>query len=185
MRFLTFLLLAALPFGVAAQKKSDPVWPSFNIDSKTELISYNEVPEVSGATASELYDRTMKWGSDYYKNFGEKVRKQDKEAGEIEIFARFPIYAYDKKGVKTASQQGLIQYTLTILFKDGRYKLENTKLNHKEVSYQPLELWLDKADPDAVNHAFYLTDIDAEMKTVISSLKAALADSGDAGGDDW
>ena len=119
------------------------------LDPSTNLITYSGVPEVAGATAADLYDRAFKWGQDYYKNFGEKLRKQDKEGGEIEIFARFPIFVYDKKGVKTTSRQGLAQYTLILRFREGRYKYTVTKLNLKEQSYQPLEKWLDREDPNA------------------------------------
>ncbi|MGB1316850.1 MAG: DUF4468 domain-containing protein, partial [Flavobacteriales bacterium] len=117
MRILTLVLLA-LPLSLFAQKKGQPTWPELNIDAKTNLISYSEVPKVEGASAAELYDKAYGWLKGYYKNYAEKLRKSDKDAGLIEVFARFPIYAYDKKGVKTASRQGLIQYTLTLLFKD-------------------------------------------------------------------
>jgi hypothetical protein len=127
----------------------------------------------------------MKWGDDHYKNFAEKLRKQDKDAGEMEIFARFPIYAYDKKGNKTASRQGLAQYTLTIQFKDGRYKYTVTDLNMKASSYMPLEPWLDREDPNAENHSYYLTDIDTEIRETIKSLKEAMASSGGDSEDDW
>lgn len=167
-----------------AQKKNQPTWPELNIDSKTNLISYSEVPKVDGIAAADLYDRAYEWLNGYYKNPAEKLRKSDKDAGEIEVFARFPIYVYDKKGVKTASRQGLVQYTLTLLFKDGRYKYEITKLNHKSTSYQPLEKWLDRDDPNAMNHAFYLTDVDAELKDVIASLKKAMSTTEKAE-DDW
>ena len=177
-------MLLALPLSLLAQKKGQPTWPELNIDAKTNLISYSEVPKVADATAPELYDKAYGWLKGYYKNYAEKLRKSDKDAGLIEVFARFPIYAYDKKGVKTASRQGLIQYTLTLLFKDGRYKYEITKLNLKEKSYQPLEKWLDREDSNARNHAFYLTDIDAELKDVVASLKKAMTATEKAE-DDW
>lgn len=180
------MLIASITTGAFAQKKKDELsWPAMELDSKTNLITYSEVPEVASVSAGDLYDRAMKWGNDHYKNFAEKLRKQDKEAGEMEIFARFPFYAYDKKGVKTTSRQGLAQYTLTILFKDGRYKYTVTDLNFKASSYQPLEAWLDREDPNAENHSYYLTDIDAEIRETIKSMKDALASGGDKSEDDW
>jgi hypothetical protein len=184
MRILTLVLLAALPFSLMAQKKKQPTWPELNIDTQTNLISYSEVPKMDGVSALNLYDRAYGWLKIYYKNYAEKLRKSDKDAGEIEVFARFPIYAYDKKGVKTTSRQGLVQYTLTLMFKDGRYKYEITKLNHKSTSYQPLEKWLDRNDSNAKNHAFYLTDVDTELKDVIASLKKAMSTTEEAD-DDW
>ena len=184
MRILTLVLLAVLPFSLFAQKKTELTWPELNIDSKTNLISYTEVPKVDGVSAADLYDKGYGWLKGYYKNHVEKLRKSDKDAGEIEVFGRFPIYAYDKKGVKTTSQQGLVQYTLTIMLKDGRYKYEITKLNHKTKSYQPIEKWLDREDSNATNHSFYLTDIDAELKDVAASLKKAMLTT-EKEEDDW
>jgi len=179
------VLVAALPFSVLAQKKGELNWPAMEVDPSTNLIAYSGVPEVAGATAADLYDRAFKWGQDYYKNFGEKLRKQDKEAGEMEIFARFPVYVYDKKGVKTTSTQGLAQYTLTIRFRDGRYKYTLTDLNLKATSYQPLEAWLDREDPNATNHSYYLTDVDAEITATLKSMTEAIATDAKKAADDW
>lgn len=180
------MLIASIPFAVMAQKKKDELsWPAMEVDSKSNLITYSEVPEVANVSAQELYDRAMKWGSGHYKNFAEKLRKQDKENGEMEIFARFPFYAYDKKGNKTTSQQGLAQYTMTIKFRDGRYKYTVTDLNFKASSYQPLEAWLDREDPNAENHSYYLTDIDAEIRNTINSMKEAISKADEKSSDDW
>lgn len=178
------MLIASIPFLSTAQKKDELSWPEMKVDAKTNLITYTEVPEVPG-TKDELFARAMSWGEGYYKNFAEKLRKQDASEGTMEIFARFPFYAYDKKGVKTTSRQGLAQYTLTIMFKDGRYKYTVTDLNFKATSYQPLEAWLDREDPNARNHSFYMTDIDAEIVNVINSLKKAMATAGEKSGNDW
>ena len=186
MRLLTLMLLASIPFASIAQKKKDELsWPAMELDASTNLITYSEVPEVAGVSANDLYDRAMQWGNGYYKNFAEKLRKNDKEAGEMEIFARFPFFAYDKKGVKTTSRQGLAQYTLKIMFKDGRYKYTVTDLNVKATSYQPLEPWLDREDPNAENHAYYMTDIDAEIRDVTKSLKEGMASGTKESEDDW
>ncbi|MCB0754448.1 MAG: DUF4468 domain-containing protein [Flavobacteriales bacterium] len=185
MRIIALMLIASIPFVASAQKNKDELnWPAMKIDSKTNLITYTEVPEVPG-TKDELYDRAMKWGGEYFKNFAEKIRKQDKDSGEMEIFNRVQIYAYDKKGVKTTSRQGLAQYTLTIQFKDGRYKYTVTDLNFKATSYQPLEAWLDRDDPNATNHSYYLTDIDADIQATLKSLKDAMYSAGEKSGDDW
>ncbi|MFT6211234.1 MAG: hypothetical protein ACJATE_001867 [Bacteroidia bacterium] len=185
MRILALVLSAVLPFSVLAQKKGELSWPAMELDPSTNLITYLGVPEVAGATAADLYDRAFKWGQDYYKNFGEKLRTQDKEGGEIEIFARFPIFAYDKKGEKTVSRQGLAQYTLTIRFRAGRYKYTLTDLNLKSQSYQPLEAWLDREDTNATNHSYYMTDVDAEITATLKSMTEAIATDAEKATDDW
>ncbi len=185
MRVITLVLLALLPFSLLAQKKAELNWPAMELDPSTNLITYSGVPEVDGVSAQELFDRAMKWGAEYHKNFGEKLRKQDRENGEIEIFARFPIFAYDAKGVRTTSRQGLAQYTMTLRFRDGRYKYVVTELNLKATSAEPLEKWLDRDDPNARNHAFYLTDVDTEIQNMIENMTKAIAKSPDAPKDDW
>lgn len=185
MRIIALLLMAILPSTLMAQKKGELNWPPMNVDATTNLITYTDVPEVAGVSAGDLYDRAMAWGNEYFKNFAEKIRKQDKENGELEIFARFPFFAYDAKGVKTTSRQGLAQFTLTIRFRDGRYKYTVTDLNVKAQSYQPLEPWLNREDPNAANHVYYLTDIDAEIQATVASMKEALAKTAAKGSDDW
>ncbi|MBI1287566.1 MAG: DUF4468 domain-containing protein [Flavobacteriales bacterium] len=185
MRIIALMLLASLPFSLMAQKKAELSWPAMSLDPKTNLITYTEVPEVAGVSAQDLYDRAMKWGGEYFKNFAEKVRKQDKENGVLEIFNRIPFYAYDNKGNKTTSRQGLAQYTITIQFKDGRYKYTVTDLNLKASSYQPLEPWLDRDDVDAANHSHYLTDIDEDIRATIASMKEGLSKAPEKSSDDW
>jgi len=111
MRIFALMLLASLSINAFGQKRGELNWPAMQVDPKTNLITYTEVPEVGGVSAADIYDRAMKWGGEYFKNFSEKLKKQDKTAGEMEIFYRFPIYAYDKKGVKTTTKQGLAQFS--------------------------------------------------------------------------
>jgi len=185
MKFLTVMLLAAIPFGAFSQKKTELSWPSMNLDPTTNLITYTAVPEVPNVSATDMYDRAMSWAATYYKNHTEKLRKTNRATGELEIFGRFAFFAYDKKGVKTTGRQGLAQYTMTVRFRDGRYKYTITKLNLKASSYQPLEAWLDRDDSNARNHSFYLTDVDAELRNVIKSMSAAIAKAPNAPTDDW
>jgi len=87
--------------------------------------------------------------------------------------------------VKTTSKQGLIQYTMTIRFRDGRYKYVVTKLNMKASSYQALEPWLDRDGHEARNHSLYLTDIDTELTTMLKAMKEAIGKAPAAPNDDW
>lgn len=185
MRILALVLLATLPFSLMAQKKVELNWPVMELDPSTKLITYSGVPEVAGVSAQELFDRAIKWGGEYHKNFGEKLRKQDREAGEMEIFVRFPINAYDAKGVKTNSTQGLVQYTMTLRFRDGRYKYTVSELNLKATSYEPLEKWLDREDSNAKNHSYYLTDVDTEIQNMIEEMTKAISKAEGSASDEW
>jgi hypothetical protein len=184
-RLVTVLMLAIITAPAFAQKNKLPEYP--NMPVSEGLITYDGVGKVDGASSGELYDRALEWVKGYYKNPMEKLRKQERENGEMEVFARFPIYAYDKKGVKTTSQAGLLQYTLTLQFKDGRYKYTITKFNVKATSNQPIDTWLtDKDnDPNADNHVYQLIDIDNEITTLIKDMTAKIATKAAGGGDDW
>lgn len=187
MKTILFLIVATASLSSYAQKSKDLVYPNLPVDEKTKLITYEGVGKLDGVSAKELYGRALEWIKTYHKNPTEKIRKQDEENGEIEVFARFPIFAYDKKGVKTTSNAGLIQYTMVLQFKDGRYKYVVSSLNYKAPSYQPIDSWLlDKEnDPNADNHAYQLADIDLELKAMIKDMKSKVAAKADAKGDDW
>lgn len=184
---LTLIMLAMMSMPALAQKSKLPEYPPMPVDKDSKLITYDGVSKVDGKSSGELYDRAFEWVKGYYKNPMEKLRKQDRDNGEMEVFARFPIYAYDKKGAKTTSQAGLIQYTLTLQFKDGRYRYVITNINLKATSNQPIDGWLtDKDnDPNADNHVYQLIDIDNELNTLIKDMTEKIAAKASSGGDDW
>jgi len=184
-KFASLLFFAAFSaINVYAQKEDEIAWPNLPIDKETGKITYTEVVKVDGVSANDLYDRAMKWFTDYFKNPAEKLRKEDKDNGEIEAFIRYKIYNKDKKG-EQASDAGLVQYSLILQFKDGRYKYTFTDFNHKEVSYFAIEQWMDKTDEMAAKHADYLTQVDDQIKEVIKAMVAGIADDGKKPVDDW
>lgn len=187
MRTALLLIMIILAVPAFAQKNKGPEYPSMPVNESSKLITYEGVSKVPESSAGELYDRALEWVKEYYKNPMEKLRKQDRENGEMEVFGRFSIYAYDKKGNKTTSQAGLLQYTLELQFKDGRYKYVISKFNVKAQSYQPIDPWLlDKEnDPNADNHVYQLIDIDKEMTDLIESMTEKIGAKADKEGDDW
>lgn len=168
-----------------AQGKKGVALPDLPVDDRSKLITYSEVVEVSGASAKDLYDRFMEWGKTYHNGFAGKLRKNDAEAKSAEVFANMRYFAHDAKGQKTTSLIGLIQYTLTIECKEGKYRFKISDFNVKASSYQPLEKWLDANDPDAANKAYYLTDLDVEINTMIADMKKAMKTNGTPKKDDW
>ena len=182
-----FLLVATMSTPAVAQRSKPLPYPAMKVDETTKMITYEGVGKVDGVTAKDLYSKAIEWVKSYHKNPTEKLRRQDEANGEIEIFARFPIYAYDKKGEKTTSNAGLIQYTMILQFKDGRYKYVVNGLNLKAQSHQPIDSWLiDKdKDPNADNHAYQLRDIDLEINAMIKDMLQNVAKKQEAKGDDW
>lgn len=186
MKKTAFLLLMAVAatLSVSAQKNKEIQWPDLPIDADSKLITYTEVVSVDGVSAGDLYDRFIKWFNGEFKNPSEKLRKTDKDAGEIEAFIRYKIYNKDKDG-NQASDAGLAQFTIKVMFKDGRYKYTVTDLNHKRNSYFALEQWMDKDDEMAEKHADYLTQVDTEIRRIVDAMKKGVADSGEKPADDW
>lgn len=186
MQKIAYLILVALmtSLTVTAQKGKEIQWPDMPKDSETELITYTEVVNVDGVNADALYDRAMKWINDHYKNPADKIRKQDKENNEIELFIRYRIYNKDKKGAQ-ASSAGLVQYTVKLMFKDGRYKYTFTDFNLQQTSYFAIEQWFDETSGTADKHADYLTQVHEEIQKEVKELIAGLADDGKKAEDDW
>lgn len=171
MKRISILLTLCVLFGAVAmaQKQKEPVVviPDLPMDMETGLYSYNKVVEVHGINKDELYKRALNWANSYYKNPGDVIREKDPQSGKLVIKARYRINNEpDKKGVVT--QAGDVMYTLTMLFKDGRYKYEITKINWQQVSYYPIERWKDQTAP-SFNAAFpyYLKQTDDSIKALI------------------
>lgn len=158
-------------------------FPPIPTDRETKLITYSEVVNQTGVDATELFRRANEWYAKFYNNPTEKLRKKDDEAKTLELFVRFKIYNVDKKGVKTDSGE-LMQYTLTIACKDGKYRYEFTKFNLKGPSFKPAEPLLDKNNPQAERNAVWLQQVDEEIKRVINDLEKGMTASPKKK-DDW
>ena len=177
MRFLLATLISSLFFigESSAQKKPEPVAPALNIDSVTKLITYEGVLEVKGVDASTLYRRTVDWFNSYYKNPAEVIRENDSVKLKITGKPRFKISnPADKTGVRTDA--GVVQYTITVAAKDGRFRYEISEFNWKQNSYYPCERWLDRTSQNwSPAYYDYLGQVDVTANQVIKELHKALS----------
>jgi hypothetical protein len=166
---LLILLFAFSALYICAQKQQ-PVTPQLPVDSITHKITYEAVTDVKDAKADVLYKRAMAWFKSYYPNPTEVIRENDSLKFKITGKPRFKIYnPADKTGLKTDA--GLVQYTITVACKDGRFKYELTDFNHKENSYYACEKWFDsKNQYYSPAMADYLAQIDTYSKATIKSL---------------
>jgi len=172
--FLTAFLSAFLWLGVNAQ--------NFPIDTETKLINYNAVEEADG-NADAIYKKAHDWFFTYYKNPHNVVKKS--ENNHIEARARFKILnPADKKGVQTMG--GIVLYSFTVDFKDGRYRYEITNITWKQNSKYPIERWMDKeAKSYQEKYEFYLTQVDKEINKTIEGLNQALKQKKKETNHDW
>jgi len=172
-----FILLLFLFLGtVHAQKSAAPamVPAPVPVDSITHLITYESVVETPGVNAQVLYNRTIDWFYATFKNPTEVIREKDSIKFKVVGKPRFKISnPPDKNGTKTDG--GLIQYTITVAAKDGRFKYELTEFNWKQQSYYPSERWMDtKAQMYTPLYNEYLLQLHQEANRIITTLKEAL-----------
>src|SRR5688572_24022036 len=166
------VLVLTLAANVNAQKSKAPlVVPQLPVDSVSGLYSYSKVNQQPGVSKDQMYRRAFSWANAFYKNPGDVIREKDPVTGKLVIKARFRISNEpDKKGVVTAA--GDVMYTLTMNFKDGRYKYEITKINWQQLSYYPIERWNDTASPSFKQEfAYYLKQTDENIRSIISDFE--------------
>lgn len=146
------------------------------LDPVTKLITYEGVVEVKGETASTLYKRVLDWFNTNYKNPADVIRENDEAGNKVVGKHRFKISnPPDKNGVREGDA-GLIQYTITVSSRDGRFKYEITEFGWKQTSVYPCERWLQTTEAGykpAYND--YLIQLDKEMLVLISNLKESVS----------
>jgi hypothetical protein len=175
MKPLFLALCCCLAFAAKAQKSVPETPVSLPVDSITRLITYEAVVPVTNATADVLYKRALDWFHAYFKNPTEVIRENDAEKKVIVGKPRFRISnPPDKSGTRTDA--GLVQYTLTVAVRDGRYKYELTAFNWKQPSYYAAERWMDtKAQMYTPVYNQYLKQTDDYVSELTRDLKAALS----------
>jgi len=167
--FISVLVISGTA-NVNAQESSS----KYPMNSETKLISYTRVVQADSVDKNELYMRAFTWANTYYKNPTDVIREKDASAGKIVCKQRFKITnPPDKDGFE--KDAGLVMYTLTILVKEGRYKYDLTEINWKQISYYPIERWMDtKAAGYEKEYDYYLKLTDTFVKKVIADLEKAM-----------
>jgi len=174
----TVLLLSAT--NISAQDNS-----SLPVDSKSALITYTKVTELSNTSTGEMYQRALQWANTFYKNPTDVIRERDSVNGSILCKARFKMMnPADKNGVITDA--GNVMYSLKIQFKEGRYRYELSEINWKQQSYFAAERWMDKkSSAYKPVYDFYLQQTETEVQRVLQSLEKAMSTKAAAKTDDW
>lgn len=158
--------------------------PKMPMDDEKKLITYTGIVETAGSQ-KELFNKSLAWFNSYYKNPTEKLRSADSGRYSIEGFIRFKIYNPENKdGLKTDA--GMVQYTLLLDFKDGKFKYTITNINWKQTSYYAIEKWLDKTDKYYTPYFdYYLVQTDDELRKVIKDLTAYMKKPQTKKEDNW
>jgi hypothetical protein len=172
------LLIVALLPAMAGSLYSQTVSPKMPVDEITQLITYTDVVEEKGLNKDSLYNRALRWFKTFYKNPVDAIKKADPEARTIEGGYRFQIQKPDPAAKKQPAQMvnaGLVNYKISVMCKDGRFKYEIKNINWQQASVYPIEKWMDAKAPgyDPV-FAVYLKQVDDYMKDLIQSLERAI-----------
>jgi len=187
-QFLILLSAATVLFSTpsfAQKSKEEPVQVVIPKDKETGLYSYSGIVDVSGASKDELYNRAISWVQSYYKNPADVLREKDPASGKVVIKARFKIFnPADKKGL--ATDAGDVMYTLTIEFKDGKYRYELTRFTWMLTSAFAAERWVDKSSSSYKSEFdHYLTQTDSKASEVLLALKKVMTTSPGKKNEDW
>lgn len=189
-----FLLMTICLFG---QKQKD-VTPTFPFDDETKRISYAEVVLVdSSISKNELYSRGREWFAKAYKSSTDVIQMDDKESGKIVGKALMQVY---HKALGGNYKSGYINYTISLYFKDGRYKYEVTNFHHtgqyvgdgNSISdYGPCEDMINTTKKTmGISYQktfnYYLSQMDENVKGLIADLKATMGKKAEEKKkDDW
>lgn len=120
------LSLTVLLLGLASMAFSQKQ----TVDPDTKLITYSEVIEVPNVTKDELFLRANTWLSRAFKSAKAVIDFQDKEAGKI--IAKGNVSAIIKVPLVGKQEAGIINLTITIQTKDGKYKYTVDNLQHSK-----------------------------------------------------
>lgn len=161
----TFFVFAAL-FSSAQDNATQ-----YPIDKDTQLITYQEVVTQAG-TADELYIRAIEWINTQYKNPADVCRIRNRESGVIEILHRFEIINDEENNKLIA---GIVNYTLKIEFKPGRYRYTLSDLTLRQSTRFPVEKWMDKTDKMySPLWDSYLKQVNRQSLELVESLKTGM-----------
>jgi len=185
MKKLITLILFAFSM-VAVQAQDSLPDPNIPLDKESKTIKFNGVVHEKG-TKNELFNRCVYWLNDYYKSPTRVTQIRDVATGKILGKHSFPLYTFDTVSntqIKTAK----VNYTFTVMFKDGRYKWQIDELEVISNKKVPLEEMINKNDPRYKKEwKSYLTQIADFVKSWSDNLEEKMKpeDAKKEKDDDW
>jgi hypothetical protein len=136
-----FLLVCLLlPATLLLQAQDNPV-PR---DSETGKIKFQEVVEEPG-TQEELFNRSINWLNNYYRDPVRVTSVRDKATGKI--IGKHTIRITQGLEDGTVKEVAFVFYEFTIEVREGRYRYTISDLLLKTASRFEIERWLNTEDP--------------------------------------
>jgi hypothetical protein len=173
-KIILVIFFAGLSIVSFAQKAPLATPYAVPLDTVTKKITYDGVVEVKNASAEELYKRFNDWFHSYYKNPTEVIRENDSIKFMMVGKPRFRITDL-KPNDAGKTDGGIVQYTITVAAKNGRFRYELTDFNWKQTSYYACEQWLNVSAPNySPLYNDYLQQLDKTALEVVQALKNAV-----------
>jgi len=141
-KIVSIFLFLLVSIGLVAQDTlPDPTIP---FDIETQTVEFSKVIHVIG-TKDQLFNRCVYWLNNFYKSPTRVTQIRDFPSGKIlgkHFFSLYTFDTIDNVNKKTAK----VNYTFTIVFKDGRYKWEINELEVIADRKIPIAEMLNKRD---------------------------------------
>ena len=171
MKISVFIQILPVFLFAAINLRAQEVATNLPVDPDTKLVVYKEVVTIAG-TPSELFNRAIEWINKQYKNPTDATKVRNPATGLIEIIHRIEL-TYEQDGVIRPA--GIVDYSMKIELKEGRYRYTITNFTLKDISRQPIERWMNKKDKAYIPAwDSYLKQIDDATRKLIESLKQGM-----------
>lgn len=150
-------------------------------------VEYTEVVKVDSTSKSSLYSSAQLWFVETFKDANEVIQLQDKENGEL--IGKGLFYIPSNRFGYTTIGLGIVRFQVQITVKEGRYKYSFTNFNHEGDKPQIYDCGcLDNEEPTVCSRKIFAEvkeKTDAQIKTLISSMKIAMERNKGKKTDDW
>lgn len=170
------------------------------VDSISELITYEGVVIQDESYYDSLYIRAKRW---VHTNWGTPyaTRRRDKKDNE-ELYMDDVLYEKFKVQVTrplvvrynkySKSEYGKLQITITMRFKDGKYKYTITNLTHllpetstqKDINYVYMEFYM-KSERNIKNYDRFLRAADGSIQKMVKDMRKFMREPIEVDEDDW
>lgn len=135
------------------------------------VVAYSNVIQVDSVSKDQLYARAKRWFVKTYKSANDVIQLDDKENGEIIGKGNFKISYY--------AREPIINHTISILVKDGRFKYIITDLVYSDIQGDKFPIG---SFPKGWFGQKKLYDtIDREISSIIMSIRKDMKSNGS----DW
>ncbi len=165
--FFSVLILLSVTFAFGQNET-----PKLPIDNSTGKIAYSGIVMVKdSASKDELFKRAKICFVHLFKSSNSVIQNEDKEAGTI---IGKGIIKVSVRTVTMILEGGYINFTLTVVTKDGRYKYTCTDFVHEGTLYLPSVGNLENDRPRKWREKWWnsvLSQTDTEIQSTISSMK--------------